>query len=295
MKNLNRTRRTLSRVFAVLVLTSLAACGGSKDAPKAQSQSAAKTSAAMVVSAPSASIQSLTKVSETRVGRSDYDYVYRVTLQNGPVAQGAWSATLTSAGAGVTIIDNSVNFGPVAANGTVTSTDTITLRQDRTVPFNPAALVWNLVPETATQALARLETTGIIPVLDRTTSLGGPDANGNGIRDDIDLYIAKLNLTLPLRQAAEQLAKGYQAAVTLNSADPAVTGPVDTQIRDAVSCAWHRFPKVSAPGTVTAHQIVANLEKLTANTEARTLSYLKYNGSLNGTVTSLPQGDGCAN
>lgn len=31
---------------------------------------------------------------------------------------------------------------------------------------------------------------------------------------------------------------------------------------------------------VTAHQIVSDLQKLTANTEARVLSYLKYNGSL---------------
>ena len=46
---------------------------------------------------------------------------------------------------------------------------------------------------------------------------------------------------------------------------------------------------------VTAHQIVSDLQKLTANTEARVLFYLKYNGSRNGTLISLPERDGCAN
>lgn len=293
MNNFYRSRRALLCFATTALLVTLSACGGTDKT--ASMTSGTKLSASVVAVTPTANVTGLTKLSETRVTRTEYDYVFRVALQNGPVAQNYMTATLTGAGPGVTIVDASASFGLAGANAAVTSTDTITLRQDRTLPFNQAALVWSIQPESAAHAVARLETEGQIPVLDRGPSLAGPDANGNGIRDDIDTYLAKLNLPLPLRLAAEQLARGFQSAVALNSADKALTAPIDERIKNGVSCVWSRFPKVITPGALTAGQMVSTLQKLTANTEARTLSYLKYNGSLNGTVASLPQGDGCEN
>ncbi len=91
---------------------------------------------------PSVSVVSLTKVSETRVNRTDSDFVFKVTLQNGFAAATNVSETLMAAGSGTTIIDGSVLAGNLAANQTITPEDTITLRQNRLLAFDQSKLVW---------------------------------------------------------------------------------------------------------------------------------------------------------
>ncbi len=91
-----------------------------------------------------AGVVSLTQLSETRVSRTVYDYVYRVTVKNGTQPQTAVIAKLTAAGTGTTILDGTSAVGDMVANATSTPTDTITLRHDRTYAFNPGALVWQV-------------------------------------------------------------------------------------------------------------------------------------------------------
>jgi len=43
----------------------------------------------------------------------------------------------------------------------------------------------------ASYKVKHLEQSGLIPVLDRSADLAGPDLDNNGIRDDIDAYINK--------------------------------------------------------------------------------------------------------
>lgn len=131
------------------------------------------------------------------------------------------------------------------------------------------------------------------PILDQSPSLAGPDVNSNGIRDDIDAYITGLALPLAQKIAAEQLARGLEQAVEVDSSDLALTRPISEAIKNAISCVWSRFPTIITEGSVTANRLTLELQKFTANTKSRVLSYLKYNGSLNGTATSMPQGDGC--
>lgn len=101
-------------------------------------------SAGVAHSAPATvSVVSMTQVSETRVTRTDYDYVYRITVKNGAQALRNASETLVAAGDGTTIIKGNVQLGALAANATTTSNDTITFRQNRTLPFNAQALVWS--------------------------------------------------------------------------------------------------------------------------------------------------------
>lgn len=83
-------------------------------------------------------------VGSTRVGRTTFDYTYTITVRNGSPALVAGKATVTSTAAATQIVKNTVSLGDVAAGATVTSADTFTLRQDRTVPFNPASLVWKV-------------------------------------------------------------------------------------------------------------------------------------------------------
>ena len=121
----------------------LTACGGGEptaDSSKAGTGRQAPSAAATA----SASVISLTKISETRVSRTVYDYVFKVTFQNGNLGQLGVVGNLTTVGTGTTILDGSSVAGDMAANAAVTPTDTITLRHDRAYAFDQGALKWNV-------------------------------------------------------------------------------------------------------------------------------------------------------
>ena len=135
--------RWLRRAFLLCIVLGLASCGGGDSQGSGSNQ--AMQAGIIDVPAPSVIVTGITKVSETRVSRTVYDYVFQVTFKNnssGP--QSGLAATLTGAGTGTTIIKGSVRVGDLAAGASVTPQDTITLRQDRTFPFNLTALVWNI-------------------------------------------------------------------------------------------------------------------------------------------------------
>ena len=83
--------------------------------------------------------------SSTRVSTYQYDYTYTADVANNSGAtRQTVTGTVTSSAPSTIVEKATVQFGPVAANQTVTSTDTFVIRQDRRVAFNPASLTWNL-------------------------------------------------------------------------------------------------------------------------------------------------------
>jgi hypothetical protein len=59
-------------------------------------------------------------------------------------------------------------------------------------------------PESATlaQQIETLEKTGQLPQLDRSSDIRGPDTDNNGIRDDIDAWIAAQPISNAQKKAA---------------------------------------------------------------------------------------------
>lgn len=92
------------------------------------------------------------KVSEARVGRTDVRYVYRVQVSNTGVALSGVIARVTSRSSSTVIIEGVVDIGSLAASSSVTSLDTFTMQQNRSVPFNPADLQWSFDYEIAPPA-----------------------------------------------------------------------------------------------------------------------------------------------
>ena len=92
---------------------------------------------------------SLVKLSETRISRTVYEYVYNIVVKNNATALTNGFAALTGVGAGTTIVRGSVPLGEVDASATVAPFGTITLRHDRAVPFDASALVWSITNSTA--------------------------------------------------------------------------------------------------------------------------------------------------
>jgi hypothetical protein len=82
------------------------------------------------------------QVSSVRYGRDHFDFTYTVDVTSNGPARSAVRATVTSRSASTQILDGSVVLGDVGAGASLRSTDTFSFRQNRTVPFNPADLVW---------------------------------------------------------------------------------------------------------------------------------------------------------
>lgn len=83
-------------------------------------------------------------VSSVRSGRTSFDYSYRITVRNGDTALNNVQAVLQSSSAATQVVKATVAVGNLAAGATLTTTDVFTIRQDRTLPFNPAVLSWTV-------------------------------------------------------------------------------------------------------------------------------------------------------
>lgn len=168
-----------------------------------------------------------------------------------------------------------------------TSTETST-------PTTPPAVDPNPVPAEPPLALslkeqiAKLEKSGQVPTLDRTSSLLGIDANNNGVRDDIEAYINSLGFTPAQVRAAMQKAKILQQTLTVNTKDPAAVQQLGEKSMASTNCLGDTF---TAPGQRS--QVSQMLESYTMNTKTRVMQYLGYNSASSGSVTRLPDGDTC--
>ena len=138
-----------SLAAAAAVLAALAGCGGGSSgdaAMAAPAQQASDVQALAVlprlVPASNPTVTGLSKVAERRTGRTTFEYDFRITVRNGSSAQTGLTAQLTGAGPGTMVLDGAVLVGNLAADASATPTDTITLRLDRSLAFQPALLVW---------------------------------------------------------------------------------------------------------------------------------------------------------
>ena len=141
---------------------------------------------------------------------------------------------------------------------------------------------------TAKEKITALENSGAITTLKRSSDVKGPDANANGVRDDVDIVIATMPINESQKIGAEQFAKSIQAALVLDVSDTTKLRDASVHISRAIQCLSSRFPDKKQ---LTA---VANtIESITANTKERASQYIKFNVALSGSVSKLLSGDTC--
>lgn len=137
------------------------------------------------------------------------------------------------------------------------------------------------------QAILKAESNGTIPELNHDDTLLGPDTDGNGIRDDIDAYIATLPYTEIQKKAVQQDAQALTATLIIDTNDSVALKTVGEKIIRAVNCVFDKFD------LQIADQVTNDMEKMTINTKNRFMQYEKYNSARSGSVTQLPDGDTC--
>jgi len=134
-----------------------------------------------------------------------------------------------------------------------------------------------------------LEASGQLPQLDRSSSIPGPDANHNGVRDDIEAWIAALPITDQQKKAALQKARGNQKMLLVDLTDKAALQALGDEGAASIVCIGDAF----MPNYQNGHKLSAKIEALTANTKERARRYLDYNRAASGSVTRLPDGNTC--
>lgn len=136
---------------------------------------------------------------------------------------------------------------------------------------------------TPAQTISKLEQSGSLPILDRSTSVPGPDANNNGIRDDVDAWLQSQHLTGNSLVGATKLAQANQQALTVDLTSRQAVGAVANQITAAIVCL-----RVSLNDADASQRVSRTLEAITANTQARAQKYIAFNQAMDGSVVKLP-------
>lgn len=85
-----------------------------------------------------------------------------------------------------------------------------------------------------------------------------------------------------------QLAKAYQGVLTVTLTDDTAVRAARLASSDAVECIMQKATSIEA-----GYKAVADLRRVTVNTDARVKAYLTYVEKVNDTVSRAPEGDGC--
>lgn len=143
---------------------------------------------------------------------------------------------------------------------------------------------------TPQEQIAQLEASGALPLLDRTNSIAGIDANANGVRDDIERYIEK-KYTVAEQAAAMQMARAFQQMLLVDKQDAGALDAVSELGSRAIVCGASVFAGPDA--SVELSRMTTTLESMTTNTKLRLLAYLGYNKARSGSVSTMPKGPSC--
>jgi hypothetical protein len=137
---------------------------------------------------------------------------------------------------------------------------------------------------TAEQQLQAMEQHGTLPKLDISNSLTGTDADGNGVRDDVDKLISAQPDMPAQRAALTQMAHSIQASLTSDATTVAATADL---MNRAVACVFSQYEASKAAGQIKW------IEEISINTLPRLNAYEAFNKAMSGSVTHSAKGVTC--
>jgi len=140
-------------------------------------------------------------------------------------------------------------------------------------------------PETTSEGVTKALNTGVIPTLDAGTGLSINDADSNGVRDDVDALIKRKYTVATDINAATQLAKALQMAVSASSPAPADVPTIATATTQAVDCATAQM------GPARAADMIDEVRAATVNTKDRLMAYRETQAALSGQHAVITEDD----
>ena len=142
-------------------------------------------------------------------------------------------------------------------------------------------------PTSLANAILQAEATGAVPTLNHDNTVLGSDVNGNGIRDDIDLYIAAQPDNPAQKAALSQMAVALQASMAVDTTNRNALLAVSTKIGKGITCLFSVYDDLKGGDKSD------DIEKITVNTMTRLHAYEKYNTAMSGSLLTQLPGTGC--
>jgi hypothetical protein len=125
--------------------------------------------------------------------------------------------------------------------------------------------------------------TPIVDNEDLSPELKGIDADRNGIRDDIDRFIARhYSTTSTMRKVAEREARAFQKQLDVTTYDQAIAAGNDVSM--AADCTFYLLPHATEKDRKFAEDLSIEIKALTANTRERFEAYWHAQEMLSGSV-----------
>lgn len=147
--------------------------------------------------------------------------------------------------------------------------------------------------ESLQKIIADMDASGEYPILDRTDTLGGIDADNNGVRDDIDRIIASKSYAEKQRKAVEQSVRVIRRTLTEDLSPGARLDKLQLDTTRASLCMRDLFKddKINAPNG--GIRLYIEYKSLHLSTRKRYLRYREFSDTFNGKVISFRIRDYC--
>lgn len=126
------------------------------------------------------------------------------------------------------------------------------------------------------EAIKRLEELGEIPKLNKDKDVAGPDENGNGVRDDLDAYVASLPDTEIQKSAMLQMFAALRYGLLVDVEDQKAVELGVSKSMDAVSCMFDRY------GPEIADKKIKIIRSYAINTRSRFEANNRFSVAKNG-------------
>lgn len=157
------------------------------------------------------------------------------------------------------------------------------------------ALVFALLPWSAVALAAETAPAGQVPraadakaaAAAAQAELVGMDADGNGVRDDLDAQIEARADSSEQKSALRQLAAALGQTLTVNLSEPAQIETAAQGTLRAYVCVFSRFQ--AEPARAAA----AEVRRLAFDTAPRALADAAYQRARGPALASIPYGDAC--
>ena len=137
------------------------------------------------------------------------------------------------------------------------------------------------------EALKLLQAKGEIPVLDRTDSIAGVDANGDEVRDDIGNYINGLPDTEKQKKSLVLFHKALNKAMLAERSDRKSVKDAASAISLGIECLSRSYK-----GSLSQDRW-SEIRKMTVNTPVRFQAYARFNSAMSGSVIRAEMDPDC--
>lgn len=133
-------------------------------------------------------------------------------------------------------------------------------------------------PKTLEEAILLLEARGELPVLDRTDSIAGIDANGNGVRDDIEVYINKLPDTAQQKKDLMRFHRAITNDMLVKKQDMDQVREAMNGVTWAMDCIFKSYP------LELSNERIVDVRNYTVNTKNRFIAHVEFAAAMDGSV-----------